>query len=68
MVTEILIVLGALTLCLMLNTGLLTTIYGKRRPTKILGKLVPAIVVVATSFFILGKFGATHYGILAVDL
>jgi hypothetical protein len=65
MVTEFLIILGVLALCLLLNTGLLAAIYGKRRPTKILGKLLPSILVVATAFFVLGKVGTTHIGALA---
>jgi hypothetical protein len=66
MLPELLIVLGALAFCLVTNNGLLTVIYGKKRPTKIFGKIMPSFVVVAVCFFILGKLGATRFGPLVI--
>ncbi len=51
--------------CLSISV-LLTILYGKNRPTKLLVVLAPAIAVVALAFFILGKYGAYNYSALAI--
>jgi len=37
--------------------GLMALIYGKNRPTKILGKVTPGIICTALGFYLLGKHG-----------
>ena len=60
MIKEIVVVLFLSALTGSVVIGLMALIYGKNRPTKILGKVTPGIIVTAPCFYILGKYGLSH--------
>jgi methyl-accepting chemotaxis protein-like sensor/single cache domain-containing protein len=65
MLTELSIVFGSLILIMFLNIFVLTFIYGKKSPVRLLGKMLPSVFVVSVCFFVLGKYGATRYEVVA---
>jgi len=61
MVKDILVVGVLVCVSAFLLVCLLALIYGKKRPTKILGKILPGIVVGFIGFYIMGTRGVDNY-------
>jgi len=61
MLKDILFVSALVSVSAFLLVCLLALIYGKRRPTKILGKIIPGIIVGLIGFYIMGAHGVDSY-------
>ncbi|MBN1829644.1 MAG: cache domain-containing protein [Deltaproteobacteria bacterium] len=61
--------LAMLLVCVLAMTGiimgLLAFIYGRNRPTKILGKIVPGILIGIFAFYVLGRYGIKNIPVAA---
>ncbi len=68
MFKEVLIALGLVVFGAVCVVGLLRLFFGKNRPSKLLKAVIPCIIAIALSFFVLGKYGADNLWAIAGTL
>jgi len=66
MLSEILILFALISVLLISVEGILFLIYGAFRPTRIFGRILPCMIVIALGSVVLGKYGTENYWISIV--